>query len=71
MVVVYIGDILVTGRTEREHLENLSRVFSRLQDYGLGLKKEKCFCVHGFMCGGPALTRVSSRPCVVVQLVRV
>ena len=43
MVVVYIDDILVTGRTEREHLENLSRVFSRLQDYGLRLKKDKCF----------------------------
>ena len=40
-VVVYIDDILVTGRTEEEHLKNLEGVFARLLQYGLRLK-EKC-----------------------------
>ena len=41
-VVVYIDDILVTEKTDEEHLENLAQVFSRLLDYGLRLKKSKC-----------------------------
>ena len=39
MVVVYIDDILITGRTDEEHLENLERVLARLQRYGLRLKQ--------------------------------
>ena len=42
MVVVYIDDILVTGRSDEEHLENLEKVLARLQQYGLRLKREKC-----------------------------
>ena len=34
-VVVYIDDILVTGKTDEEHLENLTQVFSRLLEHGL------------------------------------
>ena len=34
-VCVYIDDIIVTGKTEEEHLQNLNEVLSRL-------KKEKC-----------------------------
>ena len=41
-VVVYIDDILVTGKTDEEHLENLTQVFSRLLEHGLRLKKSKC-----------------------------
>ena len=40
--VVYIDDILVTGSTEEEHLQNLEAVLSRLEEEGLTLKKEKC-----------------------------
>ena len=43
MVVVYIDDILITGRTDEEHLENMEKVLQRLQQYRLRLKKEKCF----------------------------
>ena len=46
MVVVYIDDILITGRTDEEHLENLEKVLARLQRYGLRLKKEKCFLLQ-------------------------
>ena len=42
MVVVYIDDILITGRTNEEHLANLEKVLQRLQQYGLRLKQEKC-----------------------------
>ena len=41
-VVVYV-DILVTGRTEEEHLKNLQTVLERLEDHGLRLKCKKCY----------------------------
>ena len=39
---VYIDDILVSGRTESEHLSNLGRVFERLTEFGLKLNRDKC-----------------------------
>ena len=42
MTVVYLGDVLVTGRTPEEHDRNLEIVLSRLQEAGLNLKREKC-----------------------------
>lgn len=42
-VRVYIDDILVTGRTEEEHLKHLLEVLRRLQAAGMRLKREKCF----------------------------
>ena len=41
-VCVYIDDILVTGCTEEEHLDNLTEVLRRLAEAGMRLKKEKC-----------------------------
>ena len=41
-VVVYVDDILVTGSTDEEHLQNLVEVLKRIQKAGLRLKKEKC-----------------------------
>ena len=41
-VCVYIDDILITGTTESEHLDNLAQVLQRLQSAGMRLKKEKC-----------------------------
>ena len=41
-VCVYLDDILVTGKTEAEHLHNLNKVLQRLQSSGLTLKKDKC-----------------------------
>jgi hypothetical protein len=35
-------DILVTGETVDESLENLQQVLKRLDDAGLRLKKDKC-----------------------------
>ena len=42
-VAVYIDDILVTGATIEEHLQNLEAVLKRLADAGLRLNRSKCF----------------------------
>ena len=41
-VVVYLDDILVTGKTEEEHLKSLEEVLKRLLEAGLRLRREKC-----------------------------
>ena len=41
-VVCYIDDILVTGKDQEEHLQNLNEVFSLLEKHGFRLKREKC-----------------------------
>ena len=41
-VIVYIDDILVTGSTNKEHLERLEEVLKRLKEYGLRVKKHYC-----------------------------
>jgi len=42
MCCPYLDDIIISGKTAEEHLDNLGRVLSKLQDSGLKLKKEKC-----------------------------
>ena len=41
-VAVYIDDILVSGKTEEEHISNLRKLLHRLNGKGLKCKKEKC-----------------------------
>jgi len=41
-VCVYLGDILVTGKTDKEHLDNLREVLTRLETAGMRLKQQKC-----------------------------
>ena len=38
----YLDDIIIYSRTEKEHLEHLEEIFSRLRAAGLKLKLEKC-----------------------------
>ena len=39
---VYLDDILITGKTTKEHIKNLDEVLQRLQTAGLRLKSSKC-----------------------------
>ena len=41
-VLIFIDDILVTGKTVADHLANLSAVLARLEKAGVGLKRDKC-----------------------------
>ena len=42
-MVCYFDDIIVTGKDKAEHLLNLERVLSRIQEYGFHVSKEKCY----------------------------
>ena len=41
-VVVYLDDILVSGKTEKEHLSTLEQILDRLEEAGLLLNQGKC-----------------------------
>ena len=41
-VCLYLDDILITGKTNQEHLNNLAAVLQRLAAAGMKLKPEKC-----------------------------
>ena len=41
-VICYLDDILVTGSTPQDHLQNLAVVLERLSQYGIRLKEKKC-----------------------------
>ena len=38
----YLDDIIIYSRSEKEHLEHLEEIFTRLKAAGLKLKLEKC-----------------------------
>ena len=44
-MVVYLDDILVTGRMQKEHLSTLDKVLNRIERGGMRLKREKCVFV--------------------------
>ena len=38
----YFDDIIIFSRMEEEHLEHLEKIFRKLREYGLKMKREKC-----------------------------
>ena len=38
----YLDNIIIYSRSEKEHLEHLEEIFTRLRAAGLKLKLEKC-----------------------------
>ena len=47
-VVIYNDNILITGRTEEEHLRTLDKLLQILENVGMHLKK---VCFYGPLCG--------------------
>lgn len=53
-VQVMLDDMIITGKDDQEHLQNLDKVLARLEEYGLRLNLNKCqffkesvtFCGH-------------------------
>ena len=53
-VHVVLDDMIITGKDDQEHLQNLDKVLARLEEYGLRLNLDKCqffkdsvtFCGH-------------------------
>ncbi|CAD6192731.1 unnamed protein product [Caenorhabditis auriculariae] len=41
-VAVYLDDIIVVGRSQAEHRENVRKVFARIREYGFHFKLDKC-----------------------------
>ena len=39
--MVYLDDIIIFSRTEEEHLEYLEKIFKKLREYRLKMKREK------------------------------
>jgi len=44
--IVFYLDNIVTGKDKAEHLLNLEKVLSRIQEYGFRVCKEKCFFIQ-------------------------
>ncbi|KAI0989756.1 hypothetical protein GJ496_004165 [Pomphorhynchus laevis] len=41
-IAAYLDDIIITGKTSNEHLDNLQKVLERLKQAGVKVKPEKC-----------------------------
>ncbi len=41
-VVCYLDDMLITGSSDKEHLQNLEEVMKRLDHHGVRLREKKC-----------------------------
>ncbi len=62
-VVVYLDDVLVTGRDQSDHLHNLSRILERLESAGLTLKRPKCvFMTHSVEYLGHVIDKEGLHP---------
>ena len=74
--IAYLDNIYVTGRTDKEHMENLEKVCARLQECGLRLNKKKCkflqkkIEVLGFVIDKNGLHKAASKVEAIVNAPR-
>ena len=62
-VAVYLDNIVLTGKTEEEHLQRLETVFKRLDKAGLKLKEKKCqFFKDNLTCMGQNISKQGISP---------
>ena len=62
-VACYLDDIIITGRTEKDHLTNLQKTLERLRDNGFRLRKSKCsFLQTSVAYLGHIITKEGIRP---------
>ena len=62
-VCCYIDDILITSRDMKSHVQMLDRVLSRLEEYGVLIKKEKCaFGIDSVQYLGHVIDKTGIRP---------
>ena len=60
---MFQDDILVTGVSKEEHLDNLKRVFGRLEQAGFRLKRQKCaFLLPSIEYLGHIITAEGTKP---------
>jgi hypothetical protein len=61
--VAYFDDILVTDATEKEHLQTLETVLSKLTDFNLRCNSDKCLLFQDEVsCLGFVIDKNSKRP---------
>ena len=62
-VIVYIDDILVSGKTVDEHLQTLDATLTRLEEADLRLKRPKCsFLIHSVEYLGYKISKKGLQP---------
>ena len=72
-VAVYLDDILVSGATAKDHLQNLRSMLQRLQDKGLRCRLEKCIFAQpsveylGINCLNPAFLKAQQSDIVTTS----
>ena len=60
---VYLDDLLITGKSEEQHLETLELVLQRLESAGLRLRRDKCtFNASSVMYLGHRIDREGLHP---------
>ncbi|XP_020898619.1 uncharacterized protein K02A2.6, partial [Exaiptasia diaphana] len=60
---VYIDDIILTGKNDKEHMDTLDQVLKGLEDAGLRLKRSKCiFMAEEVTCLGHRIDKAGIHP---------